>query len=111
MNDLLSSPPFVMVVFLAIASFLYWFGGKLAPRGEASENKHLPYTGGELPADMPEMLTYHAYFKLALFFAILHVAALVLSTMPNNVASSRVAMIYLVGVGISVFVMTGKDDA
>jgi len=110
MSDFWLSPPVAMAVFLALAYGLYRLGGAIAPKGEHSVNKMLPYTGGEQPMPMPEMLTYHAYFRLALLFSILHVAALVLSTVPRDPASYRMAMIYLVGIGVSVLVLTGEEE-
>jgi len=39
-------------------------------------------------------------------FAILHLATLVVSTLPPGGASHRIAVAYLVGIAISVFVLT-----
>ncbi len=110
MENFWSSPPVALSIFLALAYGLYRLGGALAAKGEHSANKHLPYTGGEDPLPVPSVLTYHAFFRLALLFAILHVAALVLSTLPRHVPSYRLALIYLVGAGISVFVLTGEEE-
>ena len=51
-------------------------------------------------------LTYHAFFQLALMFGILHLAALVISTLPAEAIPHRAATAYLIGTGISVFVLT-----
>ncbi len=110
MDNFWSSPPTALLVFLALAYGLYRLGGALAAKGEHSVNKHLPYTGGEDPLPAPNILTYHAFFRLALLFGILHVAALVLSTLPRYIPSHRLALVYLVGVGISVFVLTGEEE-
>ncbi len=110
MNNFWSSPPVALIVFLALAYGLYRLGGALAAKGTPSSNKSLPYTGGEDPLPAPSVLTYHAFFRLALLFGILHVAALVLSTLPRYVLSHRLALVYLVGVGISVLVLTGEEE-
>lgn len=110
MNNFWSSPPVALLVFLALAYGLYRLGGALAAKGEPSPNKNLPYTGGEAPLPAPSMLTYHAFFRLALLFGILHVAALVLSTLPRDIPSHRLALVYLAGVGISVSVLTGEEE-
>ena len=110
MDNFWSSPPIAFGVFLALAYVLYRLGGALAAKGTDSPNKHLPYTGGELPLPAPTILMYHAFFRLALLFGILHVATLVLSTLPRHVLSHRLALYYLVGVGISVFVLTGDEE-
>lgn len=110
MDDFWSSPPVAMVFFLALAYGVYRLGDALAPASEHSVNKRLPYTGGEQPLPLPEILTYHAYFRLALLFGILHVATLVLSTLPRHVEPRRLAMVYLIGVGVSVFVLSGEEE-
>ena len=106
MRELLTSPPAVIGVFLAIACSLYWVGGKLAARGESSPGKHQPYACGEELTPSRAQLAYHAFFRLALMFGILHLATLVLSTLPRQTVSYRLATVYLVGIGISVFVLT-----
>ena len=106
------SPPVAFLVFLTLAYSVYHLGGQLAPhpQGEPSADKYLPYTGGEHPLPPPGILAYHAFFRLSLLFGILHVATLVLSTLPHNIRSHRTAMLYVAGIAISVFVLTGKEE-
>jgi NADH:ubiquinone oxidoreductase subunit 3 (subunit A) len=105
------SPPVVFALFLALVYGLYRLGGAMAAQGEPSPDKHMPYTGGERPLPLPGMLAYHAFFRLALLFGILHLATLVLSTLPRDARSYRMALAYLAGAAISVFVLTGKETA
>ena len=109
-ENLLLSPPFAVFVFLVLAYGLYRLGGALAAPGEEHPGKHQPYACGEdLPP--PEVqLAYHAFFRLALIFVVLHLATLVVSTLPPGGASHRMAAAYLAGIGISVFVLT-KGEA
>jgi NADH:ubiquinone oxidoreductase subunit 3 (subunit A) len=109
-HDVWLSPPVALAVFLLIAYGLYRLGGWLGATGETHPGKHQPYTGGEAPLPPPKHIGYHAFFKLALLFGILHMAALVLSTLPESVRSHRMAVIYLVGAGVSVFVLTGREE-
>ena len=95
-----------MCVFAALTYGLYRLGGIIGARGEESPGKHQPYACGEELTPSRAQLTYHAFFKLALMFGILHLAALVLSTLPIETAPHRTAVVYLVGIGISVFVLT-----
>jgi len=106
MKELLSSPPVAAFVFLAIACGLYWLGGRLAARGKPDPGKHQPYACGEELTPSRAQLTYHAFFRLALMFGILHLATLVLSTLPAETGSHRLATAYLAGIGVSVFVLT-----
>ncbi len=109
MGNLLYSPPVAGAVFLVVACALYWLGGVLQASGAASPGKRLPYTGGEMPRDLPGSLGYQAFYRLALLFAILHVGALVISTLPSTATPHRIAAIYLCGIALSVFVLTGKE--
>jgi NADH:ubiquinone oxidoreductase subunit 3 (subunit A) len=112
-DTFLLSPPVTIAVFLLLAYGLYRLGGKLAPdvdshhQVDVHPDKHMTYTGGEeLPSPSREQLGYRAFYRLALLFVLLHVAALVLSTLPSDSASDRLAVLYLLGVGIGVFVLT-----
>jgi hypothetical protein len=108
MGELLLSPPVALGLFFLLASALYRLGGWIAAPGEHHDDKHLAYTGGEEVPPPASRLTYHAFFRLALLFGILHVAALVVSTLPASGPSHLVALAYLVGVGISVVMLV--DD-
>jgi NADH:ubiquinone oxidoreductase subunit 3 (subunit A) len=107
---ILLSLPITVTIFALVAYGLHRLGGKIAAKGEATEGKHMPYTGGEAHIPMPSRLSYHRFFKLALVFSILHVAALVLSTLPRQGASRQTALIYLVGIAISVFALIERDE-
>ncbi|MCK4961829.1 MAG: hypothetical protein KAS19_05050 [Anaerolineales bacterium] len=105
-ESILLSPPIAMCAFLALAYGLYRMGGALAASGEEHPGKHQPYACGEnlLPPEV--QLSYHSFFRLALLFAVLHLATLVVSTLPPERTSHRIAVAYLVGIAISVFVLT-----
>lgn len=107
MNDLWLSPPVALAVFLGLAYGLYRLGEGLAAQGEPHPDKHRPYTGGEVLLPPTRRMHYHAFFRLALMFAILHVAVLVLSTLPPGDSPRYLAAFYLVGSGVSVLVLTG----
>jgi NADH:ubiquinone oxidoreductase subunit 3 (subunit A) len=106
---LLLSPPIVLLVFFSITYFLYWLGGKIAASSQETPGKHEPYACGEDLAPAKTQLSYRAFFRLALMFGILHVTALVLSTLPMDTRSTRIPLIYIAAVGISVFVLMGHD--
>ena len=106
MQNIFLSPPFALTVFMALAYGLYRLGGKIAAQGEDDPGKHQPYACGEDLGLSQVKLTYHAFFKLALMFGILHLASLVIATLPAGGTSRRLATLYLVGIGISVLVLT-----
>lgn len=111
MDTLLLSPPIALGLFLLLAYGIYRLGGRLAATGDDYEGKFTPYTGGEDLPPPTSRLPYHAFFRLALMFAILHVAALVASTLPLGMLSHRTALLYLAGIGISVLVLTDEGKS
>ncbi|HDQ70990.1 MAG TPA: hypothetical protein ENN19_02710 [Chloroflexi bacterium] len=102
---ILLSPPVALCLFLGLAYAVYRLSGMIAAPGQEHPGKCLPYACGEdlLPPEV--QLAYHAFFRLALLFGILHMAALVVSTLPPDVTSRRTATAYLAGIGVSVFVL------
>lgn len=110
-NEILLSLPSAFIFFLLLTYGIYRIGGQIAAPGEDHEDKHLAYTGGEMvPPPTTSHLSYHAFFRLALLFAILHVATLVLSTLPGGIGSRRMASVYAVGIAISVLVLAKEEE-
>jgi NADH:ubiquinone oxidoreductase subunit 3 (subunit A) len=103
------SPPAAFCVFLALAYGMYRLGGAVAARGEEHPGKHQPYACGEDLLPPEAQLAYHAFFRLGLLFITLHLATLVVSTLPPGGTSHRIAIAYLLGIGISVFVLTEEE--
>lgn len=108
-SDVLSSPPVAICIFAALAYGLYRLGGSLGPSGEDHPGKHQPYACGEDLSPPRAQLSYHAFFRLALMFGILHLAALVISTLPAQGTSHLVAIAYLAGISVSVLVLAGRE--
>jgi len=110
MDELLLTPPIVALVSLAVACGIYRLGARPGPKDGPPSDKYLPYTGGEQPLPLPSQQGYHAFFRLALLFGILHVATLVLSTLPRDLQQHRTALIYLAGISVSVFALTERKE-
>ena len=106
MSTALLSPPVVIGAFIGLAYVLHRLGGRLAARGHDAPGKHQPYACGEELPPPKAQLAYHAFFRLALMFGILHLAAIVLSTLPFETVSHRLAVAYLVAIAISVLSLT-----
>lgn len=106
MTHLLLSPPAALTAYLALAGALYWLGGRMAAQGPDSEGKHRPYASGEDLLPPKTQVAYHSFFRLALIFGILHLATLVVSTVPPGGATHRPALLYLGAIAISVLVLT-----
>ena len=109
-NDVLLTPPVIGCVFLALVYGLYRLGGALAAKGEAYTGKHQPYACGEDLLPPEAQLTYHAFFQLSLMFSLLHLTTLVISTLPSGNASHRIAVVYLLGIVISVLALTEREE-
>jgi len=105
-RSILLSPPVAVCIFLALAYGLYRLGGMLAARGEEHPGKRQPYACGEDLLPPEAQLAYHAFFQLALMFSMLHLATLVVSTLPPGGASRWAATAYLLAIGASVLVLT-----
>jgi NADH:ubiquinone oxidoreductase subunit 3 (subunit A) len=109
-RSILLSPPVAGCAFLALAYALYRLGGALAARGQDHPGKHRPYACGEDLLPPEAQLSYDAFFHLALMFALLHLASLVVATLPPGEASHRIALLYLLGIIVSVLVLTKMEN-
>ncbi len=81
--DLLASPVVIMVFALCIGFLLYSWSRTIAPAFTPSVNKTMPYVGGEI-AQAQAWQPGYQFFYVALFFTVVHVAALVLATAPPD---------------------------
>jgi len=105
MNNLILSVPIVFVFFLVVVSLGYILLSNLSARGEDNKEKYLPYTGGQNISPGQPQLSYNTFFRLGLLFGIVHVAALVLATLPLNWHHHQIGLIYLIGIAISAFTL------
>ena len=83
--------------------------GRSAARGEESPGKHLPYACGEdmLPGEVK--LSYQGFFRLALMFAVVHMATLLLATLPKTPDERFLGTAYLLGIAICVHVLVREE--
>ena len=80
-TDLLTSPFVIFGVAIAVGYLLYFWSRTIAPHPTGGGDKRMPYVGGE-PAVAQAFQPGYQFFYVALFFTLVHVAALVLATMP-----------------------------
>ncbi len=102
-TTLLTSPVTIMVFSLAFGYLLYAWSFKVAPEFTPSVNKVMPYIGGEV-AEAQAYQPGYQFFYVALFFTIVHVAALVLVIAPIN-APLWATLCYLIIMAIAVTVL------
>ena len=103
--NILLSPPIAFIFFLGLLFMAYFFIQRYAARGEDHPDKHLPYSGGQRIPPVEVRLSYETFFRIGLLFGIAHVAVLVLATLPMNLASHRIGLLYLFGLSISAIVL------
>jgi NADH:ubiquinone oxidoreductase subunit 3 (subunit A) len=93
MNSILV-PPLAFVLYLVLVQLLILMGRLLAGTARPTPLKSSIYTGGEALATGTNAPGYHNYFVIALFFAVLHLGALILG-IAN--APQLIVMLYAVG--------------
>jgi NADH-quinone oxidoreductase subunit A len=106
--DFLISPPVAFLVFLIIGFLLYLLGNRLAPKLKKEGGKLATYACGE---DMPGVklqFGYRLFFFIALFFTMMHVAALVIATIPGG-KIVFFGIIYLVMIFLSIMALVTRD--
>lgn len=105
----IASPPVTLVLFVLLIGGLYWLSGRWAARSVERPGKHAPYACGEdlLPGEVK--LSYQRFFRLALMFVMVHMATLVLATLPSGKDMRLLAMLYMGGVAIALNVLVRKD--
>lgn len=96
---LLFNPITIFLSALAISFLLYLWGRALAPPPQPYGHKLEMYTGGEAPKRQ-EVRPSYRFFHIALFFTVLHVAAVVLITSPSG-SGAWLALIYLGALSIA----------
>ena len=82
--DILTSPFVIFGVAIAIGYLMYFWSRTIAPTPAGGGDKRMPYVGGE-PAVAQAFQPGYQFFYVALFFTLVHVAALVLATMPHDI--------------------------
>lgn len=97
-TEILASPLLWFAVLVAIGWLLYLWAGRVAPPFRPVGSKAKAFTGGEALPGQAYQPGYQ-FFHVALFFTIMHVAAIVIATAPPNVfpwaAAGYVAIISL----------------
>jgi len=101
----LISPPIAFLIFFVVLTALFIFLQRHAPKGLDHPEKHLPYSGGQKIPPLEVRMSYEAFFRLGLLFGIVHVAVLVLATLPLGDSSRWIGLLYLAGISISVLVL------
>jgi len=103
MGQLLLYPPIAFLILLLIGYLIYKLSRAMGPKPNMVEGKLSTYACGE---DIPGRKAQYSYhlFHFAFFFTVLHVAALVIATVPSG-SIAMVGIVYLLIVLIAVVVL------
>ncbi len=100
----LVSPPVAFFVFLLGALALYGLGSKMAPKTTRVGGKQTTYACGEDIPGVKVQFGYRLFFLIALFFTIMHVATLVIATIPGG-RMALFAVFYLLMIFLSIMAL------
>jgi len=103
----LLSPPVAFLFFLGAAFALYALGKGMAPRLTKVGGKLTTYACGEDIPGVKVQFGYRLFFFVALFFTMMHVAALVIATVPAG-KIVFFALFYLVMIFLSVMALVTR---
>jgi NADH:ubiquinone oxidoreductase subunit 3 (subunit A) len=101
MNSIFLSPPLAFLIYLVLVLILSGFGRILAGPTTTSEYKSSLYASGEESPKVPAAPGYRPFFIISLFFAILHLGALMLGTGGLTPLSA----VYLVGLVLALLAL------
>ncbi|HTW91191.1 MAG TPA: hypothetical protein VMH22_05725 [bacterium] len=104
---ILLSPPIVFVVSLGLGLLFYWLGRAMAPKTNMTPAKASSYACGEDAPMTKAQLSYRLFYSLAIFFTVLHVAALVVTTLPTG-PTAVFGLVYLAVIVLAVFALVTK---
>jgi NADH-quinone oxidoreductase subunit A len=106
--EFLLSPPVAFFFFLAVAFLLYALGRAMAPGLNRTPGKLTTYACGEdLPGEKVQF-GFRLFYIFALFFTIMHVAALVIATIPMG-KIVYLGIIYLAMIFLSIMAMVTRS--
>jgi len=80
LNNFLLLPPIAFLIYVAIASILFGIGRFLAGKSHPNHVKSSAYASGEEAIPSTSAPGYRPFFKVALFFAVLHLGVIILGT-------------------------------
>ena len=103
------SPPVLFAIFMSLGGLMLGVGKSISAKGTDNPAKFIHYSCGE-DLDTPHLeLNYHAFFRLALLFGILHIIALVISTIPAKADIKILSVTYVFGAAVSMFILLEHD--
>jgi NADH-quinone oxidoreductase subunit A len=106
--DLLISPPVAFVLYLFVVFLVYLLGKRMAPKLKKVGGKLTTYACGEDIPGVKVQFGYRLFFFIALFFTIMHVAALMIATVPSG-KIVIFAVLYLAVIFLSIMALVTRS--
>lgn len=106
--EILISPPLAFLIFLGLAFLVYALGSRLAPKLKKEGGKLATYACGEDIPGVKLQFGYRLFFFIALFFTMMHVAALVISTIPGG-KIVFLGIVYLLMIFLSILALVTRN--
>ena len=106
--SVLLSPPVAFFVFLGAAFGLYALGRGMAPKLTNTGGKLTTYACGEDIPGVKIQFGYRLFFFIALFFTMMHVAVLVIATVPSG-KIAFFAVFYLLMIFLSIMALVTRS--
>jgi NADH:ubiquinone oxidoreductase subunit 3 (subunit A) len=106
--NILLSLPVAFLLFLAIAWLVYLLGKRMAPKLNGVGGKLTTYACGEDIPGVKVQFGYRLFFFIALFFTIMHVATLMIATVPGG-KIVWFAVLYLAVIFLSIMALVTRS--
>jgi len=100
-------PPLSFILILAVIFALAYWARGLSPAGTQSAGKGEPYACGQNVETGRVQPSYSEFFPFAFFFTIMHVAALVIATVPGD--AIWLAVPFLAIAALAIVILFRKD--
>lgn len=112
MHTWLLTPPILFIVMAAITGSSFLMAARFRERRARRDDGSVkPYACGEEVQGSAIQPDYSTFFPFAFYFTILHVVALMISTVPTDLTATIViAVLYIVGAVIGMFILLEKQS-
>jgi len=107
MNSLLLLPPVSLLLLLVVFTFFAFMARRLSPSGANNSGKGEPYACGQEVGTGRIQPSYNEFFPFAFFFTIMHVATLMLCTIP---AGARWLSVPFLAISVLAIIILFRKD-
>ena len=109
--EILMTPLTAFLLFIVLGTVFFALVRTVAAHGKPHPDKREPYACGEDIEPNNILLSYHAFFRVALLFSILHIVALVITTIPEEFSNRSVTFIYLGAAIVTMVILLEREGS